>query len=100
MEVKPQSNDVETNLDSSQEKSTIIKSIHVYESIVLPPSSDDIPPSKVRKRSRSSRIFEKLTKKVNFNGHFEMPYTLEKAKERNYLKNFNSNSNENFFNFY
>jgi hypothetical protein len=88
MEVKPQSNTDETNLENSQDKSTVIKSVHVYESIVLPPSSDDVPPSKVRKRSRVSRMFEKLTKKVNFNGHFEMPYTLEKAKQQNYLKNF------------
>ena len=89
MEVKPQSNIDETNLDSSQEKSTVIKSVHVYESIVLPPSSDDVPASKIRKRSRVSRMFEKLTKKVNYNGHFEMPYTLAQAKQELDFKNFN-----------
>ena len=66
MEVKPKSNIDETNLESSQDKSTVIKSVHVYESIVLPPSSDELPSSKLRKRSRSSRMFEKLTKKVYY----------------------------------
>ena len=90
MESKPDHNVLDNNLEPSQEKSSIIKAIHVYESLVLPSSADDESASNLLKQKPKRKIsfklptrLEKLTQKAKFNNrYFENSHTLEKNKRQ------------------
>ena len=81
METKPENYNF--NLQLLPQKKSVIKAIHVYETLVLPPSPEDVASFTSQKQSRSSRMLEKLTKKAKFNNrYFERTYTLEKNKRQ------------------
>ena len=88
MESKPDHNIIDNNLVPTREKTSVIKAIHVYESLVLTSSNDDESVSNSLERKPKRKIsfklpnrLERLTQKAKFNNrYFENSYTLEKNK--------------------